>query len=67
MGHPRSDIDVIYSAEQISERLGGLAQEIAQLKLDKLAVVAILKGSFIFAADLIRALHMSEWNLKSTS
>jgi len=57
MGHPRSDIDVIFSAEQISERLGGLAEEIAQLKLDKLAIVAILKGSFIFAADLIRALH----------
>ena len=57
MGQPRSDIDIIFSAEQISERLGRLAEEIARLKLERLAVVAILKGSFIFAADLIRALH----------
>lgn len=57
MGHPRSDIDVIFTADQISQRLTGLAEEISQLRLERLAVIAILKGSFIFAADLIRALH----------
>lgn len=57
MGHPRSDIDVIFSAEQISGRLAVLAREISDLGLKNLAVVAVLKGSFIFAADLIRALH----------
>jgi hypoxanthine phosphoribosyltransferase len=57
MGRPRSDVDIIYSAEQISERLNALADEIVKLGLEKLAVIAILKGSFIFAADLIRALH----------
>jgi len=57
MGHSRSDIDVIYTAEQISERLTGLAAEISQLRVERLAIIAILKGSFVFAADLIRALH----------
>ena len=31
--------------------------EIAGARLENLLVVAILKGSFVFAADLIRALH----------
>lgn len=57
MGQPRSDIEVIYTAEQISQRLTGLAGEISQLGLERLTVIAVLKGSFIFAADLIRALH----------
>ncbi|MBU2581500.1 MAG: hypoxanthine phosphoribosyltransferase [Alphaproteobacteria bacterium] len=57
MGHPRSDIDVIFTAEQISDRLAALAGEISGLGLKDLAVVAVLKGSFVFAADLIRALH----------
>ncbi len=57
MGNSRSDIEVIYSAEAIAERMDGLAQEIAQLDSKKLAVIAILKGSFVFAADLIRAMH----------
>lgn len=57
MGNSRSDVEIIYSAEAIAERMDSLAQEIAQLGMEKLAVVAILKGSFVFAADLIRAMH----------
>ena len=34
-----------------------LARHIARAGLDDLLVVAVLKGSFVFAADLIRALH----------
>ena len=34
-----------------------LAAEIAAIKPDRLLVVCVLKGSFVFAADLIRALH----------
>ena len=30
---------------------------IAEARLDRLLVVAILKGSFVFAADLLRAMH----------
>ena len=48
---------MIFPPEQIAARLDELAAEIAALKLPHLLVVAVLKGSFVFAADLIRALH----------
>jgi hypoxanthine phosphoribosyltransferase len=47
----------LISAETIARRVEELAQEIAASSLDNLIIVAVLKGSFIFAADLIRALH----------
>lgn len=50
-------IETIYSPQDIAGRVTALAGDIAALKLDGLLVVAILKGSFVFAADLIRALH----------
>lgn len=50
-------LDVIYSAEEIAARLEELAAEIAKLRLEPLLVIAVLKGSFVFAADLIRALN----------
>jgi hypoxanthine phosphoribosyltransferase len=50
-------ITPLYSAETIAARVDGLAGEIAALALDDLIIVAVLKGSFIFAADLIRALQ----------
>ena len=50
-------IEVIFSPEEIAGRIETLAGEIADRRLDDLLVIAILKGSFIFAADLIRALH----------
>ncbi len=50
-------ITPLFSAEQIAERVEGLAREIAASSPRDLIIVAILKGSFIFAADLIRALH----------
>ncbi len=50
-------IEVIFSPEVINKRIHELADQIAKADLDNLLVVAILKGSFIFAADLIRALH----------
>src|SRR4030042_158056 len=45
------------SAEQIAARVEALARDIAASSPRDLVIVAILKGSFIFAADLIRALH----------
>jgi hypoxanthine phosphoribosyltransferase len=60
MGHGMtvdSELEVIFTPEAIAARLRELAAKIANEKLDNLLVVAILKGSFIFAADLIRALH----------
>lgn len=50
-------VEVIYSAESIATRLEELAKEISSLKLERPMIVAVLKGSFVFAADLIRALH----------
>jgi hypoxanthine phosphoribosyltransferase len=48
---------VVFSAEEIAARLEHLAAEIRAGELPGLLVVAILKGSFVFAADLIRALN----------
>src|SRR5688572_24656583 len=50
-------VEVIYSADDIAARLEVLAREITARKLERPLVVAVLKGSFVFAADLIRALH----------
>ncbi len=51
------NIDVLFSAEQIAEQNLRMASEIAANDHNNLIVIAILKGSFVFAADLIRALH----------
>ena len=48
---------VLFSAEAIAQRNIELAGEIAASGYRDLLVVSILKGSFVFAADLIRALH----------
>ena len=47
----------LYSAERIVERVEAIAREIAASSPADLVIVSILKGSFIFAADLIRSLH----------
>jgi hypoxanthine phosphoribosyltransferase len=51
------DIEVLFSASAIARRNLELAKEIAARRYEDLLVVSILKGSFIFAADLIRAMH----------
>ena len=51
-------IDVLYTAQTIAERNRALAESIRDAGFaENLLVVAILKGGFVFAADLIRALH----------
>ena len=50
-------IAVLYPEEQIAARIKVLAQEVATRNPKDLLVVPVLKGSFIFAADLIRAMH----------
>lgn len=58
MGHTATEgTEVVFSSERIAARLEELAQEIKAQNLEPLLVVAVLKGSFVFAADLIRALH----------
>lgn len=50
-------IEVIFSAEAIARRVDDLARRIADLNLESLLVVSVLNGSFVFASDLVRALH----------
>ena len=50
-------IRVLYDAETIAKRNRELARDIASRNLVNPLVVAVLKGSFMFAADLLRALH----------
>ena len=52
----RPVVSVRFSAEEIASRVDSMASELAaRLPADTL-VVSVLKGSFVFAADLIRAL-----------
>ncbi len=53
----RADVDVLFSAEAIARRVDELGREIAGRIDRNCMVIAVLKGSFVFCADLIRALH----------
>jgi hypoxanthine phosphoribosyltransferase len=50
-------ITPLFTQDEIAAKVEALAREIAASFPQDLVVVAVLKGSFIFAADLIRALH----------
>lgn len=50
-------IGVLFSEQEIAARVKSIAEAIAARKPENLLVVPILKGSFVFAADLIRAMH----------
>ncbi|WP_339765958.1 hypoxanthine phosphoribosyltransferase [uncultured Hoeflea sp.] len=50
-------IEPLFTPEVIATRNRAMAKEIAASPKKDLLVISILKGSFIFAADLIRALH----------
>jgi hypoxanthine phosphoribosyltransferase len=54
-GSPR--VRVLFEEGKIAARNEALARAIAETEPSDLLVVAVLKGSFMFAADLIRALH----------
>jgi len=50
-------IRVLFDAETIAARNIALAGEIKAAAPQQLLVIAVLKGSFVFAADLLRAMH----------
>lgn len=52
--------DVVFSAETIRARVRDLGQEIsdAYSEADRLVVIAVLKGSFLFMADLVREIDV---------
>jgi hypoxanthine phosphoribosyltransferase len=49
-------VEKLYSQEAIAERVAAIAAEIAASKPDRLLVIVVLKGGFVFAADLVREL-----------
>ncbi len=54
-----SNLEIMYSAEQIAARVAELGVDIAADYADKdLVVIGVLKGSCIFMADLIRAIDL---------
>jgi hypoxanthine phosphoribosyltransferase len=58
----RPEVSIRFSAEEIATRVHEMAADLAkQLPADTL-VVAVLKGSFVFAADLIRSLSRAGAN-----
>jgi hypoxanthine phosphoribosyltransferase len=50
-------IRVLFDADRIAKRNAEIARDIAAAGYENLLVISVLKGSFVFAADLIRALH----------
>lgn len=51
--------EVLFSREAIAARVQGLGQQLEVDYKDKnLLVVSLLKGSFIFCADLVREIHL---------
>ncbi len=60
MSHPPYVIDQMISAKSIAARIEDLAVEIRDKfkGTDKLVVVGLLRGSFVFIADLVRELDM---------
>lgn len=55
--HDDLKIRVLFDEETIAARNEAMAADIVAAEPKELLVVAVLKGSFMFAADLIRALH----------
>lgn len=52
-------IEVLFSEAEIAARVQAIADAVAEREPQRLLVVPILKGSFVFAADLLRAFHRS--------
>ena len=53
-------VRILFPADEIASRHQAMAEGLAERAGDNPLVVAILKGSFIFAADLLRALYDAE-------
>ncbi len=60
MSQPPYEIDKMISAKSIAARIEDLAREIEReyAETDKLVVVGLLRGSFVFIADLVRELDL---------
>lgn len=55
-----SDVDILFSEEEVQSKVRELAAQISlDYKGEDLLVVGILKGAFVFMADLIRHLDLN--------
>jgi hypoxanthine phosphoribosyltransferase len=54
-----ASVDTLYTADQIAERIDVIAADFAASKPEDLLVIVVLKGGFVFAADLVRALSVN--------
>ena len=53
------NLEVLYSEEQIKDRVAELGAQISADYIDKdLVLVSVLKGSCVFLADLMRAIDL---------
>ena len=50
-------VEPLFSAGEIALRIESLAGEIARAEPSEVLIVSVLRGGFVFAADLTRALH----------
>ena len=50
-------IPILFSEEEIHDRIEDLAYQIAQAMPGEMMIVGLLRGSFMFTADLIRAMY----------
>lgn len=59
MAFHSDQIDVLYTAEQVGARVAELGAQITRDYAGQdLVVVSVLKGSYIFSADLVRAIDL---------
>lgn len=59
MSKRRDELDVLLSAEQIQQRCRELGEQITEdYAGDDIHVIAVLKGSFMFLADLVRQIDL---------
>ena len=56
---PDARISVLIAADVLADRVSALARDIVAEMGPAPLVIPVLKGSFIFAADLLRALHVA--------
>ncbi|RCL01714.1 MAG: hypoxanthine phosphoribosyltransferase [Candidatus Tokpelaia sp. JSC085] len=52
-------VEILFSEDEIARRNQAIAEAIAATRPERLLILPILKGSFVFAADLIRALYQA--------
>ena len=54
---PASDIKTLIPEQDIAARVKSMAEQIAKDFPDDMMIISLLRGSFVFTSDLIRALH----------